>query len=94
VYQLLKGDDERALRLERLGNLETEHCRVGLRLEEADSADTAALLAQRQDLERRMNVHLKALAPPAAAVTAEPAIESPPSEEVPWEREGDMPGTG
>jgi len=68
VYQLLKGRDEHSLRVERLGNLETDHYRIGLQLEEVanDDAGRATLLQQQHELERRMNIHLRALSPEPA----------------------------
>jgi hypothetical protein len=82
MYQLLTGPNEHSLRIERLGDLETDHYRISLRLEEVtDDAERATLLKQRHELERRMNIHLRALSPtpeetsPAESNTTE--IEDP-----------------
>lgn len=80
MYQLLRGEDENALRRERLANLETDHCRASLQWEEsASDEERTALRKQQHELERRMNIHLRALGllTPPIESTPDPAIAEP-----------------
>jgi hypothetical protein len=61
--------------MERLANLETDHYRISLQLEEiSDDSERSPLHQQRHELERRMNIHLRALSSIPEEI-GDPAVE-------------------
>lgn len=78
-YQLLGNEQAEHLRRQRLLDLEADHFRFVLDVEESGAdGDLTAILAKINDVERRIKIHRKSLGLPEFVSSEEDTVEVPP----------------